>query len=563
MNKPHLSLALAFYSAVFKDFIVHDPSNKTSYKTSARYLLQRLETEGLSLLTRALPEMGKAMETSLITGEVFVTPPYFSKHWRSELPNFMYGCFRTLFDDSGHPLGVESAEAVYCFFALRQVCLAYSKVTDIPSRMTLAEAEKAFRERIVEEPTITAPSWLLNKARALIQGVVMEDGRLQAMLAQWVENPYGKHGPGAVAGKEHGLSKWDFRMIRGTNPLLYRFNDRAAPISGSANPFSRLAIVPKDFKSLRSICIEPKEFQFAQQGLWDVLKSLIHENPLTRRSINFNHQEYNGRLCKRSDIATIDLKDASDRVRLKLCRLLFPKEFYSLVTRYRSREIEIGNDRVRPTCFASMGSALCFPIETLVFWALAQAAVHPRTSRKPLRVFGDDIVCPREDAPYIAKVLETCGLKVNVSKTCIRTPIRESCGAFTYAGSDVSIVRFKNTTVSSPRAWISLVESCKLLAQKSCSRASYAMLLQLKQFWHVPFGHFGFPKSQDGFSCQSRWNPDLQRREWRMPRLVTRYGNEKLRDMAGLYAWLVGNSTKPSSYGTDKVKMGWVADYTE
>jgi len=560
MNQPYLALALAFYKSVFNDFIVHDPSNKSCYKTSARYLTLRLETEGIGLLVRALPDMGKALETSLITGEAFVTPVGFSKHWRSQLPNFMYGCFRTLFDDCGHPLNRQDKEAVFCFFALRQVCLAYSKAQDVPSRMTLDEAKIAFRERISEEPEITAPSWLLNEARSLIKRVVMENGRLHAMLAQWVDNPYGRHGPGAVAGKEHGLSKWLFKAINGVDKTLYRFNDRCTPISGNAKPYSRLAIVPKDFKSLRSICIEPKEFQFAQQGLWSVLRDLIHLDPLTRRSINFNHQEYNARLCKRLDIATIDLKDASDRVRLKLCRLLFPKEFYSLVTRYRSRRIEIDSDIVRPTCFASMGSALCFPIETLVFWAIARAAMHPTSCRKPLRVFGDDIVCPKEDAMYIVKMLESCGLKVNVAKTCIDTPIRESCGAFTYACSDVSIVRFKATAVGSARAWISLTESCKLLAAKGFSRASYAMLLLLKQFWHVPFGHLGFPRSPEAYTCQSRWNAKLQRREWRVPFLVTRSGSEKLPGQSGLYAWLVGNSTKPSSYGTDKVKMGWVAD---
>jgi len=559
MNKPHLALALAFYHSVFKDFIVHDPSQRLCYKTSARYLKLRLESEGLVLLVRSLPVMGKAIETSIITGEPLKVPSGFRKHWRSELPSLLYGCFRTLFDDSGHPLGAKSPEAVYRFYVLRQVFMAFSKAVDMPSRMTLEEAKASFKERIVEEPTITTPSWLLNRARALIRRVVMDGDRLHPMLAQWVEIPFGRHGPGAVAMKEKGLLKWSFRRIPGADLRLYRFNDRSTPPQGLAKPISRLAIVPKDFKSLRSICIEPKEFQFAQQGLWDILRSLINENPLTRRSINFNHQEYNARLCKRSDVATIDLKDASDRVRLKLCRLLFPKEFFRLVTRYRSREIQIDQDRVRPTCFASMGSALCFPIETLVFWAIARSALHPMTEYKPLRVFGDDIVCPKEDAPYLVKILETCGFKVNCDKTCIDSPIRESCGAFTYAGKDTGIVRFRYTRCESARAWISLTESCKLLTKMNNLSASYAMLLELKQFWHVPFGRMGFPHSSHGFSCQSRWNANLQRREFRVPTLKLRRGHEELLGDAGLYAWLVGNSTRPSSLGTDKVKVGWVA----
>lgn len=560
MNKPDLAITLAFYTSVFKDFIVHDPFNKTCYKSSARYLKLRLENEGVPFFSKTLPDLGKAIEKSVITGCIFNTPVSFAKHWRSQLPNFLYECFIQIFDDFGHPRQSRTQDAGYAYYVLRQVCMAFSKAIDIPSRMTEDEALKGFIQRIAEDPVISAPSWLLNEARALIRRVVMEDDQLHAMLAQWVEEPYGRHGPGAVAGKEKGLSKWNFRRIAGSDMNLYRFNQRSEPPKGSAKPFSRVTCVPKDFKSLRSICIEPKEFQFAQQGLWNILKDLIHENPLTKKSINFEHQEWNARLCKRSDLATIDLKDASDTVRLKLCRLLFPKEFFSLVTRYRSREITVKGNQVKPTCFASMGSALCFPIETLVFWAIARSSMHPVTSAKPLRVFGDDIVCPKEDAPFIVKMLESCGFKANHDKTCIDTPIRESCGAYTYAGIDVSVVRFKNANCKSAPAWISLVESCKLLHESKLTRSSYAMLLLLKQFWHVPFGHFGLPKSPDGFSCQSRWNSELQRREWRLPGLRQRIGQEKLPYDAGLYAWLVGNSTKPSPYGTVKVKMEWVAE---
>jgi len=560
MNNPNLALVLAFYHSVFKDFIVHDPSNRSCYKSSARYLRLRLEREGLGLVSRMLPDLGKACETSLITGQALKLDQNFRKHWRSVLPSFLYPLWLELFDDTGRPRMSKTPEAVWAFKVIRQVCMAFSKARDIPSRMTIDEAIKGFRNRIAEEPAITAPSWLLNAARSLIRRLVMDEDRLNAMLAQWDSYPYGRHGPGAVAEKEKGLSKWNFRVIKGSDLNLYRFNDRSPLPKGGANPFSRVTVVPKDFKSLRTICIEPKEFQFAQQGIWNVLKDLIHTSPLTRNDINFEHQELNGRLCKNDQLATLDLKDASDTVRLKLCRLLFPKEFFHLVTRYRSREIRLESDRVKPTCFASMGSALCFPIETLVFWAITRSAIHPNTKNKTVRVFGDDIVCPKQDAPFVVKMLEACGFKINHSKSCIETPIRESCGTYTYAGNDVSVVRFKEAHCESAPAWLSLIDSCRLLADDHMVATSYAMLLQLKQFWHVPFGHFGLPKSPDGFSCQSRWNSDYQRREWRLPRLWQRSGKEKFPADAGLYAWLVGNSTKPTPYGNLRVKVGWIND---
>lgn len=560
MNKINPALVLAFYASVFQDFSLHDPSQRSSNRANARYVLRRIRNEGIEVVSKSLPDLGKACETAIVTGAPFVVPQSFSLHWRSKLPSFLYNYLVQIFDDSGIPRPPD-AQRAYAYWAVRQVTLAYSKAEDIPSRMTEEEAIKNFASRITDEPAITAPSWLLNRARRLIQSVVMDGDQLDPSLAFWETVPYGRHGPGAVAGKERGLSKWEFGSIRGLDTDLYRFNSRQDVPKRPVESIARVVCVPKDYKSLRTICVEPKENQFAQQGLWDILRSIIHRHPSTRKCINFNDQSKNAEICKDPALATIDLKDASDRVSLRLCRLLFPREFFRLVTRYRSRQLSIGGKLIRPTCFASMGSALCFPIETLVFWAITQSAIHPMSKRRTVRVFGDDIVCPKEDAPYVTKVLEACGLKVNYSKTCIETPIRESCGAYYYNSVDVRIVRFKNAQCGSVPAWTALTKNCQHLHELCLTHASYAMLLHLKNYWHVPFGHFGLPRSPDGFSCQSRWNADLQRTEWRLPGLAqARVG--KVKDLSGyalMYAWLVGNSTKPRLSGPVKVKVDWVA----
>jgi len=561
MNRLNLALVLAFYKNVYHDLSLHDPSQRSCNRANALYVLLRIKNEGLEFVSKALPVLGKACETSLVTGTPLLVDRSFGKHWRSKLPSFMYNYLCILFDDSGIPRMLETQEAAYAYWAVRQVTLAYSKAEDIPSRMTEDEAIKSFSSRITDEPVITAPSWLLNEARRLIQSVVMDGDYLNPSLAMWDSIPYGRHGPGAVAGKERGLRKWNFGLIQGLDNSLFRFNNRAPVPNKRVKSIARVVCVPKDYKSLRTICVEPKENQFAQQGLWEILRSIIHRHPLARKSINFNHQEYNARAAKRHGLATIDLKDASDRVSLRLCRLLFPREFFRLVTRYRSRQLAINGKLIRPACFASMGSALCFPIETLVFWAIARAAIHPMTRQRTLRVFGDDIVCPKEDALYICKMLEACGLKVNPQKTCIETPIRESCGAYFYNGVDVRVVRFKNSQCENVPAWSALIRNCQHLHELQLTHASTAMLLHLKDFWHVPFGHFGLPECKDGYSCQKRWNAELQRYEWRLPGLA-QARREEVKNLSGyalLYAWLVGNSTKPRLSGPVKVKVDWVA----
>jgi len=567
-------IVLAFYTAVFSDLVVHSPTYKSCCTHSKKYLFKRLLSEGISFASNSLPTLGKAVETSVITGKAFVCPTGFSRHWRSSLPNFMFEYFDVLFSNDGIPIDLTSmdlddpvGDRAFAFWAIRQVCSAFSKAEGLGCKMSDEEALKAFEARITSQEVISAPTWVLDKARRLIKDVVGCDDALDPMLEMWDLEPYGKHGPGAVAEKEKGLAKWNFSRIPGLNERLYlwRLSDPSEieengvrGLTSDAAPVSRAICVPKDFRSPRIICIEPKEFQFAQQGLWDVLRRVIEKHPLAGRAINFEHQEYNGRLCQRDDLSTIDLKDASDRVMLRLCRYLFPKRFFALVTRYRSRGVDLNGRILKPTCFASMGSALCFPVETLVFWAIAQASLDPGDYKKPIRVFGDDIIVPTGSVHFVIKMLEACGLKVNEGKTCINTPVRESCGAYTYAGRDVRITRFKSVRTESLPEWLSIYQNGKELHSRLLTNAALAVLRLAKDTHHVPFGHDGLPADPRGFACQSRWNRQLQRREFWIPSMVTPKGSAAVPGLAGLYAWLIGNSTKPSSYGNQKVKMKWV-----
>jgi len=566
------TMMLAFYEKIFLDLDNQSPSERSANKLNANYVNKRSLSEGLKFISNTLPELGKAIEVSLITGKQVIVNQTFARRWRTKLPNFMYNYMKILFSADGHPLAPlnpeKEREQAYAYYCIRQVCLAFSKAEDVGCKVDDTAALQQFVERITEQSVITAPSWLLNSARRILKDLFYdEEGRLSPMLAQWVDQPYGRHGPGAVAEKETGLQKWDFNKIPGMDPQLYQLQDRSKvkqPYSSSntALPESRAICVPKDFRSPRIICIEPKEFQFAQQGLWRVLSALVQHDIFARKAISFKNQEYNATLSRDSAYATIDLKDASDRVSMRLCRLLLSKEVFALTTRYRSRKIRVNGQVITPTCFASMGSAVCFPMETLVFWAIAQAARDPRDRHLSTRVFGDDIIVPRGSAYMVIKALESCALKVNTGKTCVNTPIRESCGAYWFGKTDVRIVRFKHSSVESYPAWKATLDSCRWLNEALLAKTSYAMLLCLKDLWHVPFGHFGLPKSSDGFSCQSRWNQNLQRHEYRLPGYRVSREVGEFPTWAGLYAWLVGNSITAYAPADRKVEMHWTNDIT-
>jgi hypothetical protein len=564
-GKP-VSLIPTFYQSIFADLHKMD-SLYAQYQLDRDEVLQRISCEGDKFATQTLPLLGKAVETSLITLTKLVTPLGFKLKSNCCYPLLMSYFFEQLFDREGMPTFTESASEAelasrsLAVKTLRQVLLAFSKFRDSDCMQSDKEASHLFVERIGKQPNISLTSQAISYMRKLIRNIVMDGSDLHPSLAQWEENPYGRQGPGAVAAKESGASKWSFDFIPGTDPLLYRYNNNSQPFGKSqAKPFNRFCLVPKDFRKKRVICIEPKEFQFAQQGLMEILYELIERDPLTRKSIDFRSQLPNQRLSKDRRYATIDLKDASDLLSLKLCRLLFPKDFFALVTRYRSRRCLVNETSYEMTCFASMGSALCFPIETLVFWACARCACDLGNIPGHIRVFGDDIIIPVEAYELVTALLSSAGFVVNTEKSCYKTPVRESCGSWWFGNTDCRFSKIYASRCDDAEAWMGLVETAKSLALDLFTETSRSILefLTMNSEWIPPFGCFGLPESLNGTRPLIRWNKELQRSEIQMPILSSGEGSAPLPQDYALYAWLVGNETEPSRYGTVLVKNGWV-----
>jgi hypothetical protein len=104
--------------------------------------------------------------------------------------------------------------------------------------------------------------------------------------------------------------------------------------------------------------------------------------------------------------------------------------------------------RLRLNKFASMGSALCFPVEALVFYCIIQTQLHREAGIRPtpltiqsfsqrINVYGDDLIVPSDAMDGIVSLLTTFGLKVSRTKSFGKSRFRESCGSEWYAGRDV------------------------------------------------------------------------------------------------------------------------------
>jgi len=303
----------------------------------------------------------------------------------------------------------------------------------------------------------------------LLFGSLLHESQLDIALGSIVP----KHGPGKTADKVVGNNKfivktWTRRLEENFFPSAdfiipnYGFSDDLLDVTylepGDEPPVS-VVCVPKTLKTPRIIAMEPAHMQYAQQALMELLVSKLEASKVLGRMIGFLDQTPNQELArigsKTGNYATLDLSEASDRVSLRLVThlLLNVPVLSRAVMSCRSKAASVPGFGVLPLAkFASMGSALCFPIEAMVFLAIVFVGIQKELKR-PLvskdlkmfhgnvRIFGDDIVIPSIYVPSVIESLETFGLKVNTTKSFWTGKFRESCGGEFYDGTSVKPVR--------------------------------------------------------------------------------------------------------------------------
>jgi len=128
--------------------------------------------------------------------------------------------------------------------------------------------------------------------------------------------------------------------------------------------------VPKTMKTPRIIAVEPTAMQYMQQAISDNLVSNLEGRHFPYKwMIGFERQEPNQQMAKEGslhgELATLDLSEASDRVSNQHVRRLtkgFPRVTEGIQA-CRSRKADVpGHGVIRLAKFASMGSALTFPL---------------------------------------------------------------------------------------------------------------------------------------------------------------------------------------------------------
>ena len=490
---------IVLWNYVAKDFATRC---RTSATMDINTVQVRSKHEGLSFLSITLPQFGKdfqkALDQGVVAHDMFRG---FSRH--AGLPRFLGGFLELVFDrDDGTLLCDPDIEAI---LGVRQLTLMFSKIllpcSDARERAAMdgyVQCEQEVKERVAtldsaDEAEFKRISLLLFRDLFSRLDKLVYDGDLVP-----------KHGPGATADKLRGNAKFDQRVWTTRLEEVFHCGDYLFPSASHfvehyddvdfLEPDSEIPVrvisVPKTQKTPRIIAIEPTCMQYAQQA---VLEAIVHELERDRTLFNmigFQSQEPNqlmaleGSLSR--ELATLDLSEASDRVSLRLVELMledFPWLQRAVLACRSYRASVPGHGDIHLAKFASMGSALCFPFEAMVFLCCCFMGIQEElnvslSSRAQLnefsnqvRIFGDDIIVPVDYVHSVVHLLEHFGAKVGADKSFWIGKFRESCGKEYYAGHDVSCVkvrRFLPTTRRHVPEVISMVSLRNQLYKAGC-----------------------------------------------------------------------------------------------
>ena len=457
------------FENVFADISLLRPELTKTLKRDMVTFRQRVLHEGLSFATKTLPKLGKALDRALEIGQFEVPKEFKRSHGNQSIPAFMQGMFNCLFDRSGC-LAHYDIDVVRC---LRQVCFLAYKLQLPYSVVSETAVVAAFEdtERELDVLSIDEKSEVLANARRIVD-IVLHGFNPRKSVP--------KHGPGAVSTGERGDEKWhfkrlfnsihqrfpyyDFYVVGGGRELCDRINWYKG-LQRSQSGSAKVVLVPKDSRGPRLISCEPLEYQYIQQMIGRSLVSHLESNNWTKGQVNFTDQSINQNIAlsssKTREFATLDMKDASDRVSCRLIELLFPKELVLDFMAARSESTRLPNGSLlRLKKFAPMGSALCFPVEAVCFWALAVATLIEcsglpfgiafRYYRGRVFVYGDDLIVPSKFSGEVMRSLPSFGLMLNEGKCFSRGHFRESCGVDALMGEDVTPYRLKSRWTGRP-----------------------------------------------------------------------------------------------------------------
>lgn len=564
--------------AVLRDCIMNYPMSLLEFKRDSKRLHQASSSRGIWFFTRDLPSLadflyGSLAKERLVDGK---RPAFGQARSKDDTrPKFLWALWSRIFNDDGFLLDNPDPTAIFLLSTLTQ---CWKKV-EIDCDPTLRKAEYAEYYRVDEKLPPAPEFWGGEPVSSTGFGSLSDfsrEGGLEGpedfdfrrvletcqrtadilVTGLGVISPddiRGKHGPGAVSDQKRAGDKYAFPSWPARLDVLFPFdyhgslnsepgvNNLGETIDASwaAEPNSYLTDVPKTAKGPRLIAEEPVCHQWIQQGIADLFRRAVAKSRLGVM-IDFFDQKPSQEACRKASLegkyATIDLSAASDRLSCSVVQRIFRRHPLLLeqMARCRTRFIKQDQYEDLPKLhklrkFASMGSALTFPVQSVVFATIAagvglalQPTRHVDDVCAEVRVFGDDIIVPVDWVDCLGRVLSGLGLKVNMDKSFSTGRIRESCGLHAWGGYTITPFRlrhvFSRTNGASHLSWVQASSNAHLMGLWHTSKYLEEMVTHSgRRFACVrpEAPQVGLTTFSSGIEPGQKtvWNRDLQRAE--------------------------------------------------
>nr|APG77040.1 hypothetical protein [Beihai levi-like virus 3] len=507
----------AVYGSILADATKTWPALASSFEKDLIRLRRAFQDRGLSFFTITLPDAGKVLDRAL--DGISTSPSEYPKGYklRKKRPQLFEGLFCKVLDSDGKLMPDAEPDAVfylrqlhYCFKKLQVPCdpqKVKEAIDDFFSiEASLPRPSEGWESDVPTWPEDRAPHpyWGESSTSLPLEDVDssrFSDGFWREFgdfcsrilttdfpLSQddWLSfRP--KHGPGAVSEgrvRKYSFPNWSFRLDRVFPHDWYTNGLQSGDRPDYEEAPSRLIAVPKTQKGPRLICAEPISHQYAQQAVRNYMEERVRRREsVLGTAIDFQCQEYSGELAlqgsKDQSYCTIDLSSASDRLSCRLVEWMFHKHplldfFHAVRTRVVFQNIsEDAPNWVHLHKFSTQGSALTFPLQTVIYGIIAAFAIAKsdgtqwkRMSTNGLRdhlfsqvrVFGDDIIVPNHQFGPVTTLLEECGFIVNPDKSFRGSAFRESCGVDAFRGFDVTPCYYKKPYDGSPESLATTVD---------------------------------------------------------------------------------------------------------
>jgi hypothetical protein len=413
-------------------------------------------------------------------------------------------------------------------------------------------------------------------------------------LDPWSVRP--KHGPGAVSELDktikYEIQHYPEKLAMVFPPDWFASTDMVDRTKSKREFPSRVLVVPKTQKTPRIIAAEPTAHQWIQGGIQRWLTQRIRATTLGL-CIDLNDQRPSQRMALEGSIgghlATVDLSAASDRLSTRLVEYVFQSNESILdalhASRTRLARLPSG-EQIKLRKFACMGSACTFPVQTIVFAIIAIFSImetegdYTITDRRvrelasKVRVFGDDIIIPKDSYDALVSILTDVGLKVNTNKSFSEGHFRESCGMDAYMGYDVTPAYFLQPYVASnPESLVSVVECSNNFHRKGLWHSSDYLLktvdAKVRKNLRISNRDVSQPSAftfVDGESSGlvTRWNPHIHDVEYRQLLLSTKQQRRRGSGEAALLQYFTEDPDPYYPYESGeaqraqvKVRLGW------